>query len=167
MSEIVLKNMPPHIYIKDNRNGTLSVTHDCREAKRDGLYQKYIRADLYEEARQQAKDRPGGRIVLTFPVRPKGVWHLDENTLNDIRRAFTRIDVEQEARKALEWIRSNPRKMKTARGMRRFLFTWMNRSNGNETNIETLLTEYMGFQPRNPTPQEIDLIRSIIHGNQT
>jgi hypothetical protein len=41
--------------------------------------------------------------------------------------AYPAVDVLGEARKALAWINANPTKRKTARGMARFLVSWMSR----------------------------------------
>jgi len=64
---------------------------------------------------------------LTFPTSgtPKE-WHLTETKLNEYHSLYGKqLDVFTECRKALQWCRDNPTKIKTARGMPAFLGRWM------------------------------------------
>jgi hypothetical protein len=77
-----------------------------------------------------ASDPSEEKIILTFPVVGKGAkeWHLLEAKLVDFREAFPSLDVIAECRKALCWINANPDRKKTARGMGKFLYSWLSRS---------------------------------------
>lgn len=72
---------------------------------------------------------------FVFPVVGKGpdTWTLPLADLEEFRRAYP-VDIEAEMRKAAVWLRSNPQRRKTARGMMRFLNSWLekavNRSSG-------------------------------------
>lgn len=68
--------------------------------------------------------------VLTFPTNGTGAkeWHLSAAKLAEYAEAFPGIDVLAECRKALQWIRDNPSKRKTPRGMPAFLGKWLGRA---------------------------------------
>jgi hypothetical protein len=70
--------------------------------------------------------------VLEFPIaHRKGnpeTWTLRADYVAELSEAFVGIDVMSEARKALVWVRGKPQRKKTSRGMRSFLFGWMERA---------------------------------------
>lgn len=72
---------------------------------------------------------PPSPAVLTFecdgPVRS---WELSVAKAREYAETFPSLDVMAEFRKALQWIRDNPSKRKTARGMPSFLTAWLSRS---------------------------------------
>lgn len=75
-------------------------------------------------AENQRTEQP----VLTFPTNGKpGTWDLLPSKLDEWSAAFPGLDVLAECRKALQWLRDNRRK--TARGMPRFLYSWLARTN--------------------------------------
>ena len=90
--------------------------------------------------RQEGKGREGngnGREIaraadaspafLEFPV-VSGAWSLSEALVVEFQELYPTVDVRQESRAALGWVRSNPGRRKTASGMRKFLNTWMTRA---------------------------------------
>ena len=71
--------------------------------------------------------------VMTFPVKatadkPKE-WPLTQAKLDEYAETFVGMDVLGQCRKARLWCVENPAKRKTARGMGKFLFGWIERSN--------------------------------------
>jgi len=75
---------------------------------------------------------PGGDtspIVLTYPCVGTGPaeWPLRESKVAEYAEAFPAVDVRAECRKALQWVRDNPKNRKTADGMARFLNNWLKR----------------------------------------
>ncbi|NOX54233.1 MAG: hypothetical protein GXP27_07275 [Planctomycetes bacterium] len=68
--------------------------------------------------------------MLSFPVEGRSGphWHLTRAKLREYQECYPSLDVLAEARKALQWIRDNPARRKTARGMPRFLTNWLNRA---------------------------------------
>jgi hypothetical protein len=64
--------------------------------------------------------------LLVFPCAASKTWALTEATRAEMAQAFPAIDVLAVARKALEWCKANPKKVKTAARMRSWLGTvWM------------------------------------------
>jgi hypothetical protein len=68
-------------------------------------------------------------VVITFPTVGSGPaeWRLRESKVAEYAEAFPGVDVLVQCRKALQWIRDNPTKRKTARGMTSFLGRWLGR----------------------------------------
>lgn len=68
-------------------------------------------------------------VVLIFPcVGQQDVWPLPESLLNRLRELYPTIDPLAECKLALGKIETGAVTKKTARGMARFLFAWMDRS---------------------------------------
>jgi hypothetical protein len=71
-------------------------------------------------------------IVLTYPCvggrrSAATEWHLTEAQIEEWAEAFPAVDVRQQCRAALAWVRANPAKRKTAGGMPAFLARWLAR----------------------------------------
>jgi hypothetical protein len=66
--------------------------------------------------------------LLFFPTSgKKPSWFLTQQLVNELSEAFPAVDVMGECRKALAWVRANPKKKKTHAGMAKFLTGWMGR----------------------------------------
>lgn len=55
-------------------------------------------------------------------------WSITEDEFQTLRDAFPALDIAQECKRALAWVKSNPANRKTAKGMMRFLNGWMARN---------------------------------------
>ena len=78
--------------------------------------------------------------VLEFPVvgNPKRTtWWLTRDKIDQYLTAFPSLDVLGEFRVALQWLRDNPTRRKTALGMGKFLGSWLGRAqnNGNARSV--------------------------------
>lgn len=73
---------------------------------------------------------PRSPTVMIFPTTgPYGAeWHLSEAQVAEWRQTFPTLDIEAESRKALAWVKANPNKKKTVKGMPRFLLRWFTRA---------------------------------------
>jgi len=66
---------------------------------------------------------------LVFPTRGKmSSFSVTEQDVTEYERLYPSLDVRCELRKALAWIRASPDRMKTAKGMPRFIVNWLNRA---------------------------------------
>jgi len=80
-----------------------------------------------EESSTNGKDKA---VLLTFHCNGKvKTWDLDSKKVDEWQESFPGIDIPNECKKALQWIRDNPTKRKTARGMPKFLGGWLSRAN--------------------------------------
>lgn len=68
--------------------------------------------------------------LLVFPTVGTGGthWPLSAQQVNEWRDLFPGLDVLAEAKKALAWVKANPGKRKTAKGMPKFLVSWLTRT---------------------------------------
>ena len=78
-------------------------------------------AELIEEPPQDTEDQ--------FPCQD-GFYSLPPNLYSDFCSAFGQTMVDRELTLACLWIKSNPAKRKTRRGMGRFLNAWLCRAQG-------------------------------------
>lgn len=77
-------------------------------------------------AKKTKKARDESPIVLTYPCQgPVAEWHLREAQVEKWARLFPSLDVLQSCRSALAYVTAG--EMKTARGMPRFLVSWLDR----------------------------------------
>jgi hypothetical protein len=100
-------------------------------------------------------DEPPAPALLTFPVSGKAkTWDLTAKTLGPLREAFPALDVMSECRKALAWLKVNPRRQKTHGGMPAFLFNWMGKTQNRWPGQLPLAAPASadGRQPYKPTP---------------
>ena len=68
-------------------------------------------------------------VFISLPlVTGSGSFDVTINYLNSLRQLYPAVDVEQEFRKMYGWLDSNPRNRKTARGIKRFITSWLGRS---------------------------------------
>lgn len=75
-----------------------------------------------------SQELPLKNIKMSFPTKSGDPWHLSEEEFQTLLTTFPGTRVEEELRKALVWLQGNPSRAKTARGMSKFLFGWLNRS---------------------------------------
>ncbi|MCF7848561.1 MAG: hypothetical protein K9M45_06905 [Kiritimatiellales bacterium] len=68
-------------------------------------------------------------VALSFPVTGQDQdWHLTKTKLAEYESTFDTLDVLAQCRRALQWIKDNPSKRKTTKGMTRFLGSWLTRA---------------------------------------
>lgn len=72
---------------------------------------------------------PPDDVFLAFECNgPAKTWNLTAAKVAEYQQSFPGVDVSAECRKAWQWTRDNPERRKTARGMARFLGTWLGRA---------------------------------------
>ncbi|WP_144306985.1 hypothetical protein [Oceanidesulfovibrio marinus] len=64
-------------------------------------------------------------VQTTGPVKE---WHLLRSYLDRWLGLYPELDVEYEIRKAIAWLEDNPRRRKTAKGMKSFITSWLSRA---------------------------------------
>jgi len=93
--------------------------------------------------------------VLIFPIVGDGdkEWPLLPSKVAEYRQSFPSLDVLGQVTKARQWCRDNPAKQKTARGMGKFLFAWLeraqNRGSAYQPNVPSL------FRPASSVPDNL------------
>lgn len=67
-------------------------------------------------------------VFLTLPCLKNQNYAITESLVAEYESDFPAIDVRQELRNAVAWVKANPKKKKTLSGARRFLTGWLTRS---------------------------------------
>ena len=77
--------------------------------------------------RTRAED---GEVLLLFPTVGLGgaEWRLRRAQVEEWQELFPNLDVLNECRQALAWVKAHPDRRKTTRGMVKFLAGWLTRS---------------------------------------
>jgi len=76
-----------------------------------------------------AKPAAAEKVVLEFPTfGDSRRWALTKAQVEEWRTLYPALNLLAECRQALAWIQASPDRRKTARGMKRFLVGWLNRS---------------------------------------
>lgn len=77
--------------------------------------------------------KPAEAVFLEFPCKPatrsdqQTTFAVTETEIAELAETFPAVDVPNQVRRALKWIRANPTRIKTSRGMPDFLYGWMRR----------------------------------------
>lgn len=129
----------------DSRD-TLETSRACLETSRpdsdgDSYSETDTEADteFCPETRGASSGPP--QVILTFPCDGKpDTWELTEDKVVEYEATYKTVNVREEVVRARQWLIDNPSKMKTARGMTRFLNGWLSRAVNNprkQTQIRT------------------------------
>lgn len=117
-------------------NGRLGGLAKAKQSLSNGLARKEKkRKEIKEKERKEKTDiaqSPSASepILLSFPCVGNGTmeWGLTHSKAKEYLESFPAVDIEIEARKALQWCRDNPQKRKTFRGMPAFLSRWFSKA---------------------------------------
>lgn len=115
-----------------------AVTSNCTDGRGKGREEEGKGTEDSSEA--HAPSEPPDPLVLQFPVigGDDPSWRLRRVQVDEWRATFPGVDVVAECRKALGWVLVNQSRRKTARGMPKFLFSWIARSvDSNRAVLET------------------------------
>lgn len=130
---------------KSVQNSTQRREEESREEER--------REDLSSEpetAHEREVGDPLDEVILVFPCHGKvEEWGMTARYINLLSHQYGKaLSVAGEVRQAQAWIRDNPEKRKTARGMTRFIGGWMDRAirNGNGLPPKTPREERTEFE---------------------
>jgi predicted nucleic acid-binding Zn-ribbon protein len=73
---------------------------------------------------------PADPLLLTFPtIGTDGhEWYLTQSQVDEWAELYPNLDVLDQCRRALGWVRADKTRRKTKKGMEKFLSSWLNRS---------------------------------------
>ena len=106
-----------------------------------------------------APQADAGPAILIFPIKGKAPkeWNLTQTKLDEYAETFDGIDVLDKCKHARQWCVDNPAKRKTARGMGKFLFGWLERDNNRGRAAARPGTADDEWYRDNPTPTSEEL----------
>lgn len=92
---------------------------------------------------------PEDAVYLTYPCQGKvKTWDLTEGKLREWALTWPHFNVEDECRVALQWLKDNPSRQKTANGMPRFIGSWLGRAqNSNRGPVVKAASNYEESRP--------------------
>ena len=88
---------------------------------------------------------------FAFVLKNDEIFHLPQAKLEEYESTYPEIDIAGEFAKAAQWLRDNPGKRKTEKGMFRFLGSWLSRAKPKQEAGER-------YEMRTPSPEELDRI---------
>lgn len=65
---------------------------------------------------------------ISLPLVDKSVYDVTQEKITLWRETYPAVDIEQELRRMIAWLDSNPTKRKTRRGIERFINSWLART---------------------------------------
>lgn len=68
---------------------------------------------------------------ILLPLVDKTVYDVPLSHIEQWRMAFPAVNVEQELQKMIAWLNANPARMKSRKGIERFIVSWLTRSQDN------------------------------------
>lgn len=92
----------------------------------------------------KAAPAPASPVLVQVPCTGTGAktWPLTQAKLDEWAEAFPGLDVKAEVRRAIQWLRDNPTKAKTYRGMPAFFGRWL--TNQQDRTPKTTTTPHGG-----------------------
>ena len=64
---------------------------------------------------------------ILLPLNNGSMYDVPLSKIEEWKAAFPAVDVEQELRKMITWLNSNPERKKTSRGVNRFINNWLSK----------------------------------------
>jgi hypothetical protein len=96
-----------------------------------------------------AKADPGPLADHGFTLSNGSLWRPTVSKVHEWQATFPVMDLDAQLRLAGQWLKDNPAKRKTERGMHRFLFAWLERA---QNNNKALPLFQPSQQPKRPDP---------------
>lgn len=107
---------------------TVTKNNDISEADPDPDPESEKDKDSLEPERPASKLEP---VLIFKTVGKESEFRLYRDQLLTWHEAFPALEIYQQCVKAQAWLEANPTRRKTARGMPRFLYNWLGRSQNN------------------------------------
>lgn len=115
----------PHRYPID------TLTRVATPEQEQDISNKVKGLNLYScpEPEKTPDHEPPQKPILIFPTHGKTkTWELTQGVVDYLQAGFPGVEILPQCRKALAWCHANPTKQKTAGGMPKFLFGWIERN---------------------------------------
>lgn len=83
--------------------------------------------NIYNISSEPDKSALTGSGIL-LPLNDKTTYDVPHEKISTWKQAYPAVDVEQEFKKMVAWLESNPKKKKTRRGVNQFINGWLERA---------------------------------------
>lgn len=81
-----------------------------------------------EQEQEQEQERASAVTYPSLPVKDGATFDLTASLAKELRAAFPRTDLVAEMKLMRAWLIANPGRVKTAKGMPRFMHSWLSRA---------------------------------------
>ena len=125
-----------------DKNGTKGGTREEKRREED----KVAKATSVP---RPAKADPGPLADHGFTLSNGSLWRPTVSKVHEWQATFPVMDLDAQLRLAGQWLKDNPAKRKTERGMHRFLFAWLERA---QNSNKALPLFQPNQQPKRPDP---------------
>lgn len=109
--------------IKDKGLGIKDKGLGIKEEEKENIAPSSSEGSLGSDAKTPAAPSP----VISLPLTSGEVYPVSEDDVTLWSGLYPAVDILQELRKMAGWLDSNPRRRKTARGIRQFITSWLAR----------------------------------------
>ena len=86
----------------------------------------------------------GSAEMTTIPLKDGTEYEIEDPYLSELLSVYAYDYIENQLKKMRLWCISNPAKRKTKRGVRRFITTWLGRSNETRQQLQVSKSEQAG-----------------------
>lgn len=147
----------------DRGEGAL-VMHDWSTWRSDSVRSRVRRAcdqkttvkGPEKDPKRTSSEQVVSQSLLVFPVSGNDKdWLLSEAFLEEQKPLYPGVNVLLEFKKALQWLKANPSRKKTARGMPKFLMSWLERAQNRSRGIGYGQPEFNGNGHGSNTKQSV------------
>lgn len=107
-------------------------------------------------------------VVANLPQNDGNLFQITKEQYDRWQELYPAVNVKSELSKIIGWLEANPNKRKTARGMLRFVNSWLSREQ-DKAHMSVLAPQIAsrGFQPPNPTVSILPGLPTQIRDLQT
>ena len=130
-SEITCNHMKSHVPEESRNRG-------IEESRNRGV-------EKYCPERSDDLSEPEPNVFIELPLNDKTFHAVTEEDVSKYRELYPAVNVEQELRNMYGWLDSNPKRLKTRGGIRRFITNWLSKEQNGGGN-------YRAGKPKQPEP---------------
>ena len=130
-SEIICKQMHANVPEESRSRGV-------EESRNRGI-------EEYCPERSDDLSEPEPNVFIELPLNDKTFHAVTEEDVSKYRELYPAVNVEQELRNMYGWLDSNPKRLKTRGGIKRFITNWLSKEQNGGGN-------YRAGKPKQPEP---------------
>ena len=135
----------PDSNVTRNVTSNVTVTPRVEESRAE----QSIEVTKVTSCPKPAKADPGPLADHGFTLSNGSLWRPTVSKVHEWQATFPVMDLDAQLRLAGQWLKDNPAKRKTERGMHRFLFAWLERA---QNSNKALPLFQPNQQPKRPDP---------------
>ena len=127
VSDDVSPNVTTDIEIRDKRLESRDKSTDTDSISQGDSNNNEIEDTTSSAERSDDHSAPEPAI-FTLPLNDGSSYEVTQSEINEYSELYPAVDVAQEIRGMIGWIKANPTRRKTRRGIKRFMNSWLSRA---------------------------------------